>query len=239
MPICGKDFKTGQTLMKTVLAPGIQGAHAGPRTAGFRRTFSAIATAKCWTIRNRSKPRKNRSSARSNTSCSRSFIPSFTARCTTRSASTITRRAATTKKAGTTSISSAGCGYPMQIKVDFLCRDSILAAPIVLDLVLFLDLAQARRDARHSGVAQLLLQIAHVRAGALSGARPLHSVHEAEEHAALDDGRGTDHAPRRRNTTIKARRAASESAPNLDSTNILWFSCRQITAVGRSELKHR
>jgi myo-inositol-1-phosphate synthase len=33
-------------------------------------------------------------------------------------------------------------GYPMQIKVDFLCRDSILAAPIVLDLVVFLDLAQ-------------------------------------------------------------------------------------------------
>src|SRR5438046_7230450 len=35
-----------------------------------------------------------------------------------------------------------GLGYPMQIKVDFLCRDSILAAPIVLDLVLFLDLVQ-------------------------------------------------------------------------------------------------
>jgi myo-inositol-1-phosphate synthase len=34
--------------------------------------------------------------------------------------------------------------YPMQIKVDFLCRDSILAAPIVLDLALFLDLAQRR-----------------------------------------------------------------------------------------------
>jgi myo-inositol-1-phosphate synthase len=33
-------------------------------------------------------------------------------------------------------------GYPMQIKINFLCRDSILAAPIVLDLVLFLDLAQ-------------------------------------------------------------------------------------------------
>ena len=32
-------------------------------------------------------------------------------------------------------------GYPMQIKVDFLCRDSILAAPIVLDLALFMDLA--------------------------------------------------------------------------------------------------
>jgi myo-inositol-1-phosphate synthase len=33
-------------------------------------------------------------------------------------------------------------GYPMQLKVDFLCRDSILAAPLVLDLVLFTDLAQ-------------------------------------------------------------------------------------------------
>ena len=33
-------------------------------------------------------------------------------------------------------------GYPMQIKVDFLCRDSILAAPLVLDLALFFDLAQ-------------------------------------------------------------------------------------------------
>jgi myo-inositol-1-phosphate synthase len=33
-------------------------------------------------------------------------------------------------------------GYPMQIKIDFLCRDSILAAPLVLDLALLLDLAQ-------------------------------------------------------------------------------------------------
>jgi myo-inositol-1-phosphate synthase len=33
-------------------------------------------------------------------------------------------------------------GYPMQIKVDFLCRDSILAAPLVLDLALFFDLSQ-------------------------------------------------------------------------------------------------
>ena len=89
-------------------------------------------------------------------------------------------------------------GYPMQIKVDFLCRDSILAAPIVLDLVLFLDLAQARRNARHSGMAQLLFQVADVRAGALSRARSVHSVDEAEKHVALDDGRRPDHAPRRR-----------------------------------------
>jgi myo-inositol-1-phosphate synthase len=44
-------------------------------------------------------------------------------------------------------------GYPMQIKVDFMCRDSILAAPIVLDLALFLDLAQR---AGQSGVQEWL-----------------------------------------------------------------------------------
>ena len=37
-------------------------------------------------------------------------------------------------------------GYPMQIKIDFLCRDSILAAPIVLDLALFMDLAHRAGD---------------------------------------------------------------------------------------------
>jgi myo-inositol-1-phosphate synthase len=44
-------------------------------------------------------------------------------------------------------------GYPMQIKIDFLCRDSILAAPIVLDLALFLDLA---KRAGFSGIQEWL-----------------------------------------------------------------------------------
>ena len=48
-------------------------------------------------------------------------------------------------------------GYPMQIKIDFLCRDSILAAPLVLDLVLFMDLAQ-RSGMRGDKVAVLLFQ---------------------------------------------------------------------------------
>ena len=63
-------------------------------------------------------------------------------------------------------------GYPMQIKVDFLCRDSILAAPIVLDLVLFLDLAQRTPELQgwHPGVAELLLQVADDRARAVSRA---------------------------------------------------------------------
>ena len=47
-------------------------------------------------------------------------------------------------------------GYPMQIKVNFLCRDSILAAPIVLDLVLFLDLAQRSLELRGIGIQEWL-----------------------------------------------------------------------------------
>jgi myo-inositol-1-phosphate synthase len=44
-------------------------------------------------------------------------------------------------------------GYPMQIKIDFLCRDSILAAPVALDLVLFMDLA---KRAGKSGIQEWL-----------------------------------------------------------------------------------
>ena len=89
-------------------------------------------------------------------------------------------------------------GYPMQIKVDFLCRDSILAAPIVLDLALFSDLA-AR--AGMSGIQEWLsfyFKSPHDGARPLPRARPLHPAHEAQEHAAAPQGRGADHAPRPR-----------------------------------------
>src|ERR1039458_2692193 len=46
--------------------------------------------------------------------------------------------------------------YPMQIKVDFLCRDSILAAPLVLDLVLLLDLAKRSSELRGIGIQEWL-----------------------------------------------------------------------------------
>ena len=47
-------------------------------------------------------------------------------------------------------------GYPMQIKVNFLCRDSILAAPLVLDLVLFLDFAQRATELQDKGIQEWL-----------------------------------------------------------------------------------
>ena len=89
-------------------------------------------------------------------------------------------------------------GYPMQIKVDFLCRDSILAAPIVLDLVLFLDLAKRCEELSglgRSGMAELLFQVADDGARALSGARSVHPVDEAEEHAAPPARRAAHHPP--------------------------------------------
>ena len=108
VPICGKDFKTGQTLHQDGARADAQGPHARPRRAGTRRTSSATATARCSTIPRASRRRRSRSSACSSTSSSPSATPSSTATSTTRCASTTTRRAATTRRAGTTSTSSAG-----------------------------------------------------------------------------------------------------------------------------------
>jgi hypothetical protein len=54
---------------------------------------------------------------------------------------------------------------------------------------------EARRDARDSGMAELLFQVADVRAGVVPGARSVHPVDEVEEYAAMDDGGGFDYAP--------------------------------------------
>ena len=85
-------------------------------------------------------------------------------------------------------------GYPMQLKINFLCRDSILAAPIVLDVALFMDLA--KRAGMH-GIQEWLSFYfkSPVHApGPVSRARPVHPVDEAEEHAALPEGRRAHHA---------------------------------------------
>ena len=86
-------------------------------------------------------------------------------------------------------------GYPMQLKINFLCRDSILAAPIVLDLVLFLDLA---KRAGLGGIQEWLsfyFKSPMHAAGLYPGTRSVHPVDEAEEHSALSARRGAHHAP--------------------------------------------
>jgi myo-inositol-1-phosphate synthase len=75
-------------------------------------------------------------------------------------------------------------GYPMQLKINFLCRDSVLAAPIVLDLARFLDLAARRHEA---GVVEWLGFFFKEPMTAEPGGRPVHHLFEQERalHTAL------------------------------------------------------
>ena len=70
-------------------------------------------------------------------------------------------------------------GYPMQIKVDFLCRDSILGGADRAGPRALLRSGTTCRYARHPGMAQLLLQVANVRERAVPRARFVHSADEA------------------------------------------------------------
>jgi myo-inositol-1-phosphate synthase len=141
VPIAGKDFKTGQTLMKTVLAPAFKARMLGlngwfsTNILGNRDgevledpgSFKTKEESKLGALEYILQPhlypelyKKIHHKVRIN------YYPPRG-----------------DNKEGWDNIDIFGwLGYPMQIKVDFLCRDSILAAPIVLDLILFMDLAQ-------------------------------------------------------------------------------------------------
>ena len=182
MPICGKDFKTGQTFMKTLIAPGLKARMLGmngwfsTNILGNRDgevlddpgSFKTKEETKLSVLDHILQPELYPALYKDLYHCVRiNYYPP--------------RGDA---KEGWDNIDIFGwLGYPMQIKIDFLCRDSILAAPIVLDLVLVHGSGAARRDARHSGMAIVLLQGADDRSGPLPGARHLHSTDEAEEHA--------------------------------------------------------
>jgi myo-inositol-1-phosphate synthase len=140
VPFCGKDFKTGQTLMKTILAPGFKARLLG--VAGWYSTnilgnrdgeilddpesFKTKEVSKLGVLDQILQPQKYPELYKDlyHKVCINYYPPRGDA------------------KEGWDNIDIFGwLGYPMQIKVNFLCRDSILAAPLVLDLALFLDLA--------------------------------------------------------------------------------------------------
>jgi myo-inositol-1-phosphate synthase len=141
VPICGKDFKTGQTLLKTILAPGFKARMIGlngwfsTNILGNRdgevlddpESFKTKEESKLGVLEYILQP-KLYPKLYGNI-CHKVRINYYPPRGD--------------NKEGWDNIDIFGwLNYPMQIKVDFLCRDSILAAPIVLDLVLFLDLAK-------------------------------------------------------------------------------------------------
>jgi myo-inositol-1-phosphate synthase len=140
VPICGKDFKTGQTLMKTILAPGFK-----TRMLGVSGWFSTNI------LGNRDgevldDPESFKTKEVSKLGVLESILqpemyPQLYGNLYHKVRINYYPPRGDNKE-GWDNIDIFGwMGYEMQIKVDFLCRDSILAAPIVLDLALFLDLA--------------------------------------------------------------------------------------------------
>ncbi|MBN2185049.1 MAG: inositol-3-phosphate synthase [Candidatus Krumholzibacteriota bacterium] len=140
VPVCGKDFKTGQTLMKTILAPGFKA-----RLIGLNGWFSTNI------LGNRDgevldDPESFKTKEESKLSVLEHILqPKLYPELYDKFYHKVRINYYPPRgdnKEGWDNIDIFGwLGYPMQIKVDFLCRDSILAAPIVLDLALFLDLA--------------------------------------------------------------------------------------------------
>jgi myo-inositol-1-phosphate synthase len=141
VPLAGKDFKTGQTLIKTILAPGFKarvlGLHGwyslnilGNRDGEVLddpETFRSKEATKLGVLDRILQPDLYRELYGEfvHKVCIDYYRPRGDA------------------KEGWDNIDLFGwLGYPMQMKVNFLCRDSILAAPVVLDLALWLDLAQ-------------------------------------------------------------------------------------------------
>ena len=140
IPICGKDFKTGQTFMKTLIAPGLKA-----RMLGMSGWFSTNI------LGNRDgevldDPGSFRSKEETKLSVLDQILqpemyPQLYGDLFHKVRIDYYPPRGDSKE-GWDNIDIFGwLGYPMQIKINFLCRDSILAAPLVLDLVLFLDLA--------------------------------------------------------------------------------------------------
>ena len=141
LPIAGKDYKTGQTLMKTIIAPGLKA-----RMIGLDGWFSTnILGNRDGEVLDDPESFKTKEESKLG---SLEYIlqpevyPELYGHFYHKVRINYYPPRGDNKE-GWDNIDIFGwLGYPMQIKIDFLCRDSILAAPIVLDLALFIDLAQ-------------------------------------------------------------------------------------------------
>ena len=140
VPVSGKDFKTGQTWMKTIIAPGLKA-----RMLGLEGWYSTNI------LGNRDgevldDPASFKTKEESKLSVLHNILQPEVYPDLYKDFSHVVRinyyPPRGDNKEGWDNIDIVGwMGYPMQIKVNFLCRDSILAAPIVLDLALFSDFA--------------------------------------------------------------------------------------------------
>ena len=141
LPIMGKDFKTGQTLMKTILAPGMKARMLGVR-GWFSTNILGNRDGEILDDPDSFKTKEESKLGVLDYILQPELYPNLYADLYHKVRINYYPPRGDEKE-GWDNIDIVGwLGYPMQIKVDFLCRDSILAAPLVLDLVLFTDLAR-------------------------------------------------------------------------------------------------
>ena len=151
-PVAGKDLKTGQTLIKTIVAPGLKSRLIG--VSGWystnilgNRDGEVLDDPESFKTKEESKK-----SVLDYILQPELYPELYSDLCHVVRINYYPPRG--DNKEGWDNIDLVGwLGYPMQLKINFLCRDSILAAPIVLDLVLFLDLA---KRAGMSGIQEWL-----------------------------------------------------------------------------------
>ncbi len=141
VPIAGKDFKTGQTLVKTVIAPMLKA-----RMLGLTGWFSAnILGNRDGEVLDDPESFKTKEVSKLGVLeyiLQPDLYPELYGNYYHKVRINFYPPRGDEKEAWDNIDIFGWLGYPMQIKINFLCRDSILAAPIVLDLALFLDLAQ-------------------------------------------------------------------------------------------------
>jgi myo-inositol-1-phosphate synthase len=141
LPICGKDFKTGQTFMKTLIAPGLKARMIG-LNGWFSTNILGNRDGEVLEDEGSFKTKEETKLGGLNQILQPSLYPQLY-KDFYHAVRINYYPPRGDSKEGWDNIDIFGwLGYPMQIKIDFLCRDSILAAPLVLDLVLFMDLAQ-------------------------------------------------------------------------------------------------
>jgi len=170
--IAGKDFKTGQTLMKTLIAPGLKARMLGLR-GWFSTNILGNRDGEVLDAPENFKTKEHSKLGVLDTILQPEVYPALYGEI-----DHVVRinyyPPRGDNKEGWDAIDIFGwLGYPMQLKVDFLCRDSILAAPIVLDLALFMDLAQR---AGQSGIQEWLSFYFKAPQAEVEGIQPEHDL---------------------------------------------------------------
>jgi myo-inositol-1-phosphate synthase len=155
IPICGKDFKSGQTYMKTLLAPGLK-----LKLLGLKGWFSTnILGNRDGEVLDEPANFKSKEETKSSVldRCLQPDIyPELYADYYHKVRIEYYPPRGDEKESWDNLDIFGWLGYPMQIKVNFQCRDSILAAPMALDLVLFMDMAQRCPDLAKMGIQEWL-----------------------------------------------------------------------------------